>query len=414
MPIRLMIAAIFSLFLARASFDLFGADDQSAAARASLERIQALRKDRPGDGLLVFYESLTRLRLGEREAAFDLLRSLKGRKLGLIPVRDNAFDGVWNDPQFQAIRNELADDEEKIAEAPVAFRLSDPKLIPEGIAYDPAGDRFFIGSIAQRKIVVANRKREARDFSQSGDKLDCVLGLAVDAARGHLYAVSTNGFLDEAKTQRRNQIVRYDLKSGEVTGRYSAPDALQLNDLAIAADGTIYATDSMGGSLFRKQPNETTLVPLGAAGRLAGANGIAFGTEGRLYIAIATGIARIDLPSGEPTRLPQSDSVVTGGIDGLYFFEGDLIGIQNVTNPGRVIRISLADHGNRIAGLRVLQSHQHPEFREPTTGAIANGRLHVIANSNVGYFQPDGTIKDVDQLKATAIVAVPLKPAALK
>ena len=123
-------------------------------------------------------------------------------------------------------------------------------------------------------------------------------------------------------------------------------------------------------------------------------------------------MALIDLASGEPTRLPQPDSVVTGGIDGLYWFAGDLIGIQNVTNPGRVVRIALADEGKRLAGLRVLQSHHHPEFREPTTGTISNGKLYVIANSYVGHFQPDGTLKDAEQLKGTAIIAVPLQSAA--
>src|SRR6185503_4770873 len=76
-------------------------DDSSAAARASLERVQALRKERPGDGVLVFYEALLRIGLGERETAFALLRSLKGRKLGLIPAPDTGFEPVWNDPQFQ-------------------------------------------------------------------------------------------------------------------------------------------------------------------------------------------------------------------------------------------------------------------------------------------------------------------------
>jgi len=117
----------------------------------------------------------------------------------------------------------------------------------------------------------------------------------------------------------------------------------------------------------------------------------------------------VDTTSGEPTRLPQPDTVVTGGIDGLYWHDGDLIGIQNSTNPGRVIRIALTDKGMRIAGVTVLQSHHHPEFDEPTTGAIANGALHVIANSYVGHYQPDGTIKDTADLKRTAIVAVPLQ-----
>ena len=86
-------------------------DDPSAAARAGLERIQALRKERPGDGVLVFYEAMMHVALGERAAALELLRSLKGRKLGLIPLRDAGFDSVWDDAEFQEICKALADDE---------------------------------------------------------------------------------------------------------------------------------------------------------------------------------------------------------------------------------------------------------------------------------------------------------------
>jgi hypothetical protein len=57
----------------------------------------------------------------------------------------------------------------------------------------------------------------------------------------------------------------------------------------------------------------------------------------------------------------------------------------------------------------VLQSHHHPDFDEPTTGTLANEALNVIGNSYVSHYQPNGSIKDVDQLKGTAIVAVPLR-----
>jgi sugar lactone lactonase YvrE len=403
------IVTIVCALLACALTSAEAADDAAAAARATLARIQALRKERPNDGVLVFYQALIHVSLGERDAAFELLRSLNGRKLGLIPVRDAGFDALWNDPEFQTIRKELADEEPQTPASPVAFRLKDPKLIPEGIAFDAKGARFFIGSIAQRKIIVRDAKSQVRDFSSPSDKLDAALGLAMDAERGHLYAVSTNGFLAEANTERRNAVVRYDLKSGRLTNRFFAPEAMQLNDLAVAPDGTLYVTDSMNSTLFRRKPDEAKLTRFGAAGALRGANGIAVGADGILYAAISTGIVRVDTATGEPTRLPQPDTVVTGGIDGLYWHDGDLIGVQNVTNPGRVVRIALTNKGTRVAGLTVLQSHHHPDFDEPTTGTIANSALHVIGNSYAGRYQPDGTIKDAADLKETAVIAVPLR-----
>src|SRR3954465_14837232 len=88
-------------------------DDAAAAARATLERIQNLRKERPGDGVLVFYEALIRIRVGERDAPFNLFHILRGRKFGLIPVGDVGFEAVWDDPKFQSIRQELEKEEPK-------------------------------------------------------------------------------------------------------------------------------------------------------------------------------------------------------------------------------------------------------------------------------------------------------------
>src|SRR5215211_2024529 len=63
-------------------------------ARASLARIETLRDERPGDGLLVFYQASVHASINESERAIDLLRSLKGRKLGLIPAPDGGFDPI--------------------------------------------------------------------------------------------------------------------------------------------------------------------------------------------------------------------------------------------------------------------------------------------------------------------------------
>ncbi len=384
-------------------------DDPTAAAHARLQRIQSLRKERPRDGVLIYSEAITRIGMNQRDAAFALLRTLKGRKLGLIPVRDAGFETVWDDSEFQKIRKELNEEESRTPDAPVAFHLTDPKLIPEGIAYDSKRHRFFVGSVAEKKIIVTDRNNRARDFSKPDDKLDCVLGLFVDSVQEQLCAVSTNGFLNQAKTQRRNTVVCYDLQTNRLAKQFDAPEAMQLNDLTITPNGTIYVTDSATGTLFRKKANEQTIAPFGTRGSLPGANGIALAPDGNLYVAISSGIARIDISTGAPMRLSQPDTVVTGGCDGLYWHEGHLIGIQNVTNPGRVVSLELADNGKRVAGLKVLQSHHHPDFAEPTTGAIVDDALKVIANSYVGHFQPDGTIKEPNELKATVIVAVPFK-----
>ena len=379
------------------------------AARAGLERIRALRVQRPGDGLLAYYQAIAHVALGERDASLAELRSLLGRHLGIVPAPGTGLDPLWGDAEFQAVRERLAAEEPRTADAPVSFRLADPRLVPEGIAWDAARKRFLVGSIAQRKIVAVDRRGKTRDFTRPEDKLDTVLGLAVDGRRRLLYAVSTNGFEDSARSERRNAVLIYDLGRGRRIARHDVAEALQLNDLAVAADGTLYVTDSAAGSIFRMRPGERRLTLFGTAGAARGANGIAVAPDGTVYVTLSTGVGRVDPRDGSLVRLPQPDSVVSGGIDGLYWHEGDLIGVQNSTNPGRVIRLRLADGGKRIDGVTVLQSHHHPAFVEPTTGAIADGAIHVLANTYVGSYQPDGSLRDAETLKPTVVLAVPLK-----
>lgn len=377
-----------------------------------LASIKALRAQRPNDGLLVFYQAITHAGLGQKEATLAELQSLLGRRLGLIPMANTGFDRVWGDADFQALRRQLADDEPRSAPAPVAFTVPDPRLIPEGIAYDIASNRFFLGSVAQHKIVaVAPASGQARDFSPAAEALDAVLGLVVDAPRRRLCAVSTNAFEAVGEKLRRNGVACFALDGGRLLQRHIVSGAQQLNDVTVAPDGTLYATDSEAGSLYRLRPGEAAFVLLGPAGALRSANGVALAADGRtVYVALSTGIARVDAASGEVLRLPQPDSIVSGGIDGLYWWRGSLLGIQNAINPGRVVRLRLAPDGRSIEALQVLQSHHHPAFDEPSTGALVGDRFYVIANSSVSRVQPDGSLIDPASLRGPQVLRIDLQP----
>jgi sugar lactone lactonase YvrE len=380
----------------------------SSPLQDQLARVRALQQQRPGDGLLVYYEALTLAQLGERAAALERLGSLLGRRLGLLPPEGAGFEALWEDPAFQALRRRLSDDEPRIAEAPVLHTLDDPRLIPEGIAHDARRGLHYVGSLAQRRILSVDARGRVREWSRPADRLDAVLGLAVDAPRDRLCAVSHHT-PTAAGAEPRNSVLCWALSTRRLVARLTLPAARQLNDLAFAADGSVYLTDSAEGSLWHWHPGEPQARRVGEAGQLRGANGVAVAPDRAVYVAVSTGIARVDTSRGEAQRLPQPDSVVTGGIDGLYWVDGDLVGVQNGPNPGRVLRIHLADEGRRIAGLTVLQSHHHPAFAEPTTGVRVGTALHLVANSHIAQLQPDGSLLRPETLRPTRIVAVPLR-----
>jgi hypothetical protein len=113
---RLLLACVVAMNFCSAD----PTDDSKSVTRTRLERIQSLRKDRPDDGVLIFYEAITRIDLDDRDAAFALLRSLQGRKLGLVPVRDAGFEAMWDDPEFQKIREKLVQEESRERRMPLS------------------------------------------------------------------------------------------------------------------------------------------------------------------------------------------------------------------------------------------------------------------------------------------------------
>jgi sugar lactone lactonase YvrE len=385
---------------------------RAALLAAQLERIADLRRQRPDDPLLWLYEELTRAQAGDAAGAVARLQGLRGRRSGIVPTDDPFFAALAADPAWDGLRRALAAEEPRTTDAPLVRRLRDRGLVPEGIAYDARRRQHLVGSIARRKVVAVHADGRERDFSTPADRLDRVLGLAVDTPRDRLCAISTNGFDDPAsRGALRNALVCWALADARRLSRVDVPEAQQLNDLSFDAQGDAFVTDSAAGSLWRLPRDGGAAQRIGAAGALRGANGVAVAGDGSgaVYVTLSTGIARVDLVGGTVARLPQaSDGWVTGGIDGLYWHRGDLVGVQNGPNPGRVLRLRLGDRGTRIVGLDVLQSHHHPAFAEPTTGTLVGDALHVLANSHVGLFAPDGRITRPDALRRPAIVAVPL------
>jgi sugar lactone lactonase YvrE len=123
---------------------------------------------------------------------------------------------------------------------------------------------------------------------------------------------------------------------------------MQLNDVAVASAGapTPPIRRAARSTRFPREGAARVLVP---ADRLRGSNGLAASPDGkRLYVGHSTGIALVDPATGEVKRVNNTSRETVAGIDGLYDFQGELIGVQNVTNPGRVIAITLSKDGESI------------------------------------------------------------------
>jgi hypothetical protein len=101
----------------------------------------------------------------------------------------------------------------------------------------------------------------------------------------------------------------------------------------------------------------------------------------------------VDLRSGEvvPLALPPRENAAA--IDGLYWYQDALIGVQNTTTSGRVIRLRLSGDGRAVTAVETLQSHHQSAFDEPTTAAIGRDGLYVLARTELSRFNDQGEIE---------------------
>jgi sugar lactone lactonase YvrE len=329
---------------------------------------------------------------------------------GFMPARELGFEKVWSHVPFQTVRSKLEARLPRLDFAPTAFALDDRKLVPEGIAHDPHSRRFYVGSIAQHKVVQVEPDGGVSEFAGAAAKLDSVLGLALDTPRRVLYVVSTSALTRAGEKDRRNAVVAFDVDSHRLMQRYDVPAAQQLNDVAVAPGGRVFASDSASGAIYEiavKGPGPTReLVP---PGRIRGSNGLAASPDAkRLYVAHSTGLALVDLATGEVRRIANETRENVAAIDGLYEFQGQLIGVENTTNPGRVVLITLSREGTAVTRVQTLLSHHHSALDEPTTGAIGRDGFYLLAATGVAHFNRDGVIERLETMPYPTVVRIPL------
>ena len=381
------------------------------AARRTIASIEELLKQRPGDANLYFYLARFKADVGDKDGSVAALEKVAELGEGYLPPKEQGFAAIWEYAPFQAARAKLEAKLPRLDYAPVSLRLEDRTIIPEGIAHDPHSGRFYMGSIAHRKVLEIDPDGTVRELPSLGARLDEILGLTFDGPRRILYAVSTSALTTKGEKTRRNAVVSFDVDARRMLRRYEVPGAQQLNDVAAGAGGRVFASDSASGAVYEIQvkgpgPDSRELVP---AGRIRGTNGLAVSPDGkRLFVAHSTGLAVVDIATGEVKRVENRTRENIGAIDGLYQWQGQLIAVQNVTNPGRVILITLTPAGDAVTQVKTLLSHHHNALDEPTTGAIGKDSFYLLAATAVSRYNREGVIERPESLPQPTVLRIPL------
>lgn len=188
-----------------------------------------------------------------------------------------------------------------------------------------------------------------------------------------------------------------------------APRGAQISDLAITRDQIVYASDPLNGGIYAWQNGSDRMTELVAPGTLRSPQGIAPAADGmRLYVSdYRYGLAIVDTRTGEVSRLVTDTPMLLDGIDGLWLHEGELIAMQNGISPKRIVALRLADNGNRITSLRVLEQ-AHPDWTEPLGGDLHQGALYYIGNGSWDLIGEDGAYVERVKLRPAEVRVLPL------
>jgi sugar lactone lactonase YvrE len=382
-------------------------EQQSLRLREEIKVIENLLSHAPAGGFSDRGAALYLLadhyvRLGDRTKALAHLQECAALEEGFDPGDDPTFASLKNDQAFRLLAEQVRRRYPPVHRAHVAFTLTQKNLYPEGLAVDTAKRLFYMSNMHLKKVVRITETGEVADFV-GPDLYDLVLvlGVHVDPADHSVWCATFPG------KKNRPEIVHFD-EHGKLLERYTPPGTgpHALNDLVLRDTREIYVTDTHGNRAYRFDRASHRFTELKLSRPLFLPNGITISGDGNvLYIADLLGVVRLDLNTNQSVDVAPAPHDTLAGIDGLYWHNGNFVGVQYGTGANRVMRWRLSPDGRRVASSEVLERGTEL-VKNPTTGAILDEQFYFIADTGIDNLDSDGKIVDITKLDEPLHIAV--------
>jgi len=361
--------------------------------RGWVEAVEKLHRMRPFN-----YDFMQQLVMGyaltdQPSKAFDMMMRMQQQGLAADWDQIDEVESLRQHEVYDYLNSLMTEAAEPAGTHQTAFTVPASVPMPEALAHDSETGRTFVGTVRDGRILVhEGGDAPLRKFAdaESVPGLMAVFDLLVDSERGHLWvATGSTGQYRNARAALfgRTALIKLDLKNGTKLGEYRVlPDggAHLLGAMAMAADGTIYATDTVSPRIYRLRPGAERPKPFLGHSVFTSLRGLTLSAEEqRLYVAdYELGIFFFNLDeTREGFALGIPANLNLGGIDGLYHWNGHLVAVQNGVTPQRVLRLKLDESGTRVAEVATLIKGLDG-FDNPTYGTLDGDDLLLLARSH--------------------------------
>jgi len=177
-------------------------------------------------------------------------------------------------------------DGSRASAAPADIRIDADAVFPESVTSDEAGN-IYVGSghgVVYRAPAGAQAATAWIGAEQTGG-LPSIFGVLADDRSGRLW-LCANPDLFSRGAAGVSTLMAFDLATGARQAAYPFPagQPAACNDIAVAEDGTVFATETAGGRIFALAPGSSELALWAGGEDLVGVDGIAFAGDGTMYI----------------------------------------------------------------------------------------------------------------------------------
>jgi sugar lactone lactonase YvrE len=269
--------------------------------------------------------------------------------------------------------------------------LPGSRLFTESITSTKNGT-LYAGSVGKGTVTrIPYGSTSAEEFIKAGTSgIGAIYGIYADEKHKTLWVCSDKSGNTDTTVPA---VKAFDLKTAAPKGSYTLPgDATFCNDIAVAANGTAYITDTRQGSVVMLKPGATELEVAAKDPLLAGADGLSFGEKSVLYVnSVTTGkLLRLQLgPDGKSTHITELKlSRTLSRPDGMRAIGKNRLLLAE--NSGNMDIVTFSGPGGENADIKTIK-----EGLEATPAVTATRGMAWIAEGKLNY-RSDPKLKDTD------------------